>query len=700
MIGCLAAAGAAVAAGAGALATDTDKLRSGAVLDLVAQVPANGAEPAMVLLSVADAGTHDGASLGVRLHEPVRTREELWAAATGPSPTPATASWTVPDWRAGGDGGTEILVPVPVASPVASPGGLGAGDEAGSSSGGPRPLHIELATIDGTRIDVLRTFLLPARDGPARPADALAVAVVVDLRLPPAHVSDGGAMFDQASLNRVLDIARVLADHPGIPLTVHLSGETLDALALVGDADSLAVLRAAVHGRQLLASAWTSLDIDDWITAGRDDVVLDGLNRGREALAWAGLEASRVMRFDPMPSPAAASLVTGPDAGITGFVGSPALNTPSVRPDPVAVIADARGGHHPTAQADPLLEAALRGHDPELAAQWASAELARIGLADPGPGAVVVVVSALVADWDALNLDEGGSPRPLLVPGTDPTAVRLLLESLDDRSSLEPVTVNALLATTASGGLVADADQGRRRDRGFDLYLTERASVEERLHGYESLVGGDRAGTLTAPLRTLMAATASSYLTAGRRLELVEAVDRAIAQGAAGVEFLPRGPITVTERSADLPVTLMNHRPAAVTVALELASDTIGFFHGERSVLTLEPGRNDLLVPVEAAASGRAPIRVTVRTPDEAGAIILATGAFDVRFAGAEGIGLLILVLAGAALAAWWLQTRRKRARDADRGGATVASPDPVCDNAETSSGPGAPSTGDHEDMT
>ena len=149
------------------------------------------------------------------------------------------------------------------------------------------------------------------------------------------------------------------------------------------------------------------------------------------------------------------------------------------------------------------------------------------------------------------------------------------------------------------------------------------------------------------------------------------------------MEIAGRGPITVTQRKAALPVTLVNNRSGPVTVALEVASDTIELIQ-DRPVFVLEQGRNDLTVPVEATASGRTSVRVTVTTPDQAGAIILATGTFSTRFADAEGIGLLILILAAVVLGAWWLQTLRVRSRDADGRSATVAAPDSVSGDAET----------------
>ena len=239
-----------------------------------------------------------------------------------------------------------------------------------------------------------------------------------------------------------------------------------------------------------------------------------------------------------------------------------------------------------------------------------------------------------------------------------------------------------MLANQAPADTVDLAGTDRPSNPGdFDFYLVRRIQVEQRLEAYESFLGGDP--LLAAPLRTLLAVSASGDLTTGERREFLNAVDRQVTQGTAGLEFVGRGPITVTERKADLPVALVNNRSAPVRVALGLASDSIDLTLDEHPVFTLEPGRNDLTVPVEASASGRTSVRVTVTTPDQAGAITLTSGTLSVRFTDAESLGLLILIWAAAVLAAWWLHTLRRRARDADGGGATVAAPGSVSGDAE-----------------
>ena len=633
--------------------------------DLIGQTPATPTSPPIIHVRVAEELSR-ARLLRARLYAPVTTRADLLASVYGPydsPPTPLISEWIVEDPLMLGRDDQGFIFSVSIQPPdvdLAGPAILG--------DGRPLPLRLEAVDADGAVVGALVTFLTPGADAVVdAPPLPLTVAVVLDLRLPPSHLADGGATVGEDRLNRVISLAEVVIERQGVPLSVVVSPETLDAFALIGDDTSVAVLRTALQGRQLLTTTWTGLDPFDWAWAVRLDVVVDGLRRGAEALRWAGLEASTVMHVDHPLTLRTARAVTEATAGPVAFMidGGPGRDDPV---PPVTLIADAaQSGDHLAAQADPLLGAMLKYPDPELGTQWVLAELSRIAAA--GTAGAVVVSAAADPGRDTFHRDP---PYRHASSSFEPAALELLLDGIDASPSLSPATVDDVLAHQAPVGTYDPALAGRRRDPGdFNLYLARRVQVEQLLEAYESFLSDDP--FLTAPLRTLLAVSAGQHLTTGERTGFLDAVDRAVAQGTTGVEFLGRGPITVTERRAELPVTLVNNRPAPVTVALELASEEVDLAGDGRPVLTLQPGRNDLSVPVEATASGRTDIRVTVTTPDESGIIVLATGTFSVRFTDAEGLGFLILVLAAAVLAAWWLHTLRRRSADADMGGATVA---------------------------
>lgn len=652
-------------------------------MDLIGQTEATTSSAAVIHLRVADElWTGD---LRARLHAPPTTRAELLEAANGQVPTPLIAEWTVEDALVVSTDDHGVIVSVPIQPP---------GEDSPSRVfDGPRPLPLHLEVIDATG-SVLRglpTFLIPGADAATGGSGrALTVALIVDLRMPPSHLADGGAVVDAVSLDRMLGFAEVLTERSAVPLTVAISTETLDALALVGDDNSMEVLRTALRDRQLLATTWTSLNLLDWARAVRADVILDGLSRSVEALRWIGLEAGTVMHLEHPLTIRAVRAVTEPETGVDAFVAEADPSDYSPVP-PVTLMADTSGGSHLLALTDPTLAAMVLHPDTELGVRWMQAELLRMA-SEGTPGAVVVAVSG----HDPPRPDWGASlASPFGVSAIEPAALTLLLDTITDHPALRLATVDDVLAQEPPVGTFSVGEAGGVSGTGdFGLYLARRTQVEQRLKAYESFLGDDP--FLVAPLRTLLAVSASEKLTTGERAEFLNAVEERVAQQTTGVEFLGRGPITVTERSAELPVTLVNHRPEAVTVALELASDTIDFIQGARSVLTLEPGRNDLSIPVEVAASGRASVQVTVTTPDDASPVTLTEGVFSVRFADGEGLGILILVLAAAVLAAWWLKTLRRRSRGAGLDGATVAAPGSVRDNAETRSETGTSSTGDH----
>ena len=503
---------------------------------------------------------------------------------------------------------------------------------------------------------------------------AMAVALVFDMTLPLAHTADGGVSFDPDALEAAVGTAEQLSARREVAVSVALSAETLDALALIGDDRTVDALRAALDGNQLLSSPWTGQDIGALVGAGRGDVVLDGFRRSGQALRWAGVDASSVMFADTPISAPAVALLTGPQAGVTGFFlrqAAPAAPSPAAvpsattdlpappptgdaaparefaRPHPVTAVADSGGGLHPAVAADPFLEFLLTGHAAE-----AEFEPAVCGLMD-----------------ELLSMAAGGADATaLLVPALAPEAVGLLLDLLGAGESLRPMTVDSILAefaefapagTAAPVGVEESTPSAAETPSAgsFDGYLARRRATEQRLEAYESLLGADSG--LAPQLRTLLAGSAARSLAADERLGFLDAIDSQVAEGTGGIVVAAAGRFTITESTAEIPLTVVNGQPVPVTVALEFTSDKIGFPDGDRRVVILEPGRNNLSLDIEAAGSGGAEIVVTATTPDLASRLVLSSRRQQIRHVGLSGAGAFAAVVAVLVLAAWWRRTSR-----------------------------------------
>lgn len=133
--------------------------------------------------------------------------------------------------------------------------------------------------------------------------------------------------------------------------------------------------------------------------------------------------------------------------------------------------------------------------------------------------------------------------------------------------------------------------------------------------------------------------------------------------------ILSEGSFRLTSREATIPLTLVNNVDAEMRVSLLLQSEKLDFVGPDGSTtgaaampLTLAPGNNPVVVPVEARTSGEFPLLISVRSPD--GALSLATARLTVRSTFLSGMGVALSAGAGLFLAVWWASHWRSARRD------------------------------------
>lgn len=607
-------------------------------LNFVAQTPRTAAGPATATVRVT--GEAGGLIIRARLHQAVTTRSELLdSLRTGPM-TPAMTEWEVRLSQSGPAGDVPLVVPDP---------GPGFGS-------GVHPLEVELLDGGGTVIDVLRTHVLMIPDEGAG-VEPMPVGIVVDLAVPVAHSPDAAARIDPNRLERALAAAEALDRRPEMPVTVAADPEIFDALGRIGETAALASLQAAAAGNETLLAPWTALDVAAWLAAGRADVVVDGFARARAALEAVGVEASAVSRIGPDRVANTAAWLAA-NVGAVGFVIDGGL------PEPAGGgVGGPRFVVGPAGDRLPVVEA-----DPALAALLASPG------AGAGQGQVELSVHLFLAELRRMALTGEVGPMMVLPPSLSGPAVAAVLDAVADDESglLQPVTAGALLETLSPDRPIRpdETSPNGAETAGPALAVGLRAEAEQRLSAYESLIAPHLAAA--SSLRDLLAASANRNLSTDERAGLLTAVKRQAEAGMRGIGLLDRGRITITGAGGDLPLTLVNSQSLPVTVALEFNSEGFGFPEGSRQLAVLEPGRNEVLIPIEARSSGESAVGVAVATPE--GGIVLDQTTARVYSAGLAGRGLAILAAAGAGLAAWWIRTARRRRRASGGGGtATVA---------------------------
>ena len=287
-----------------------------------------------------------------------------------------------------------------------------------------------------------------------------------------------------------------------------------------------------------------------------------------------------------------------------------------------------------------------------------------------GPEAAICVVGSLAA---AAIAKQVGTDRGILLDLTtvDQVPITLLLDLIETTDRLGLASVDELItrppARNAEGAVLRvellAAPPGDVGGAASDLRLTE--SV---LASYAAMVAP--ADGPIAPLRTVLQAAMSDELNTEVRRTFTDAVFDLVATGTADFDVVESSRITLATRTATLPISIRNSQTLAMNVIVRITSEKLRFPDGEELRLALEPGLNELEVPVETVTSGDARILITVTSPD--GRLDLAGGSVNVRSTAISGLGLVVSLVSLAVLLTWWLRTiiRVRRSRRA----ATVSS--------------------------
>lgn len=645
----LTAAGAPGAAGA---APPQPRPPAAARLELVGQTPFVPADGDLdIRLRVR--GAPVGALIRTDVHPRVTTRSELQLALKGRSLRPRAGS--PPDVPAPPGPTTAATVRVPTRDQGDDPERLLV------NHSGVYPVAVRLVSADGAVLDSLITAMIrlpAATDSPSLP---LGVAVVVPFTGPPV-AADGAVPNSELSSRALTDLAQVLNAHPDVTATIAPTPALLDALA-TGSTSTLAPLRLAGQGREVLSASYVPVDVPAWLEEGMVHEVGTHVSRGVSTTAARIADPAMIWRAGNRLDERSAGFLR--DLGMDRLIVPEAALSPLdedlfrfalTQPFAVAGV----GGVRAIAA-----DTALAAHendtgDPVLDAHHLLADLATLFFDDPSGTTRRGVVVQL------------GGEGP-----TDPRYLDTLLSHLAPSAASRPIldatTVGQMFDDVPLAGSKGERDgSGRRLERTLEpepsASLGPFAGAYRRaaadLGTYRSVADGDENPLVEDLERTLLNAAAPA-LGARSRQEYLDGVRQAVASELEKIGPPERQTIRFTAREGVVALTLTSGTGYPVEVVARLAADKLQFpDHPDSSVpLRLSGPTTRVELRVRTLASGDSPLELTLVTPD--GRTVLGRTQVTVRSTAFSGLGILLSAGSAGFLVLWWgrhaLSTRRLR---------------------------------------
>ena len=463
-----------------------------------------------------------------------------------------------------------------------------------------------------------------------------------------------------------------------VPVTVEPSPETLQGLGEVSGAGAAAA-RTALGDLAVLSSDQTVHDVPPQPYVPVDASALSG--QGTELAGQMAEGGSILERAGVQTTPAgdpAAWVADGPVSSGLGasleVIGS-ALHSPVQVVVPDSTLQAPAGSSTGITWGYPFKLSLGRGRTYEAAAS--DGQLATHFDAEPQDPALAA--NQLLADLAFVHFEQPNlaDPRGIVaVPPVgwtpDPAFDRELLAGLHDNPDVTPVTLAGFFDQVPLGGNGAPSTRALAPGNGPTLAAGlghQISAARLRLTAFDSAV--PKKGTpILSQLDDILLASQSITLGAPGQRSGVATFDRALSGQLSLIQLASERTITVTERTAAIPITVLSGAPYTVVGTLILSSNKFAFPPPgpTRTGVVLDHPTTPLRIEADARTSGDLPVEATFVSP--AGGLEIARGQLTVRSTTTSWVGVVLTALALAVLGGWWARTwwagrRRKRAERA-----------------------------------
>lgn len=631
-------------------------------------------------------GVPAGAGVVVDLYRPLATRSAFEATLTNPplgqigSAGPAPVAGLP---AAAGGGRTLAVTVVPGTAPAGVTGpSLSLECQLGTGTcPGVYPVVVTLERQGGGELGRFTTYLT-FTEGPAAAPLRFAWVIPVD-----APVRIRGDRLGQAvvapSRARVAALGGLVASlerRPDVPVTVAASPQTVQQLGASPSKSAQEVVKGLVQlsGDQQLhqfpAQPYVPIDLGAIAGSGERTEIVAQMAKGAAVLR------SSHVATDTAQTTWVTQGTVGPSIG-SGLsdVRASRLVLPDGQLAPPSATISGQAGYHTwtypftldLGHGHPVLAAAADGH---VAGEFSDDP------SDPALEAAQVLADLAVVHFEAPNLTDGqGQPAArgiVAVPpaGWTPSAAfdDQLLAGLQNNPLITPVTLDGFFSQVALGG--PRGVTGRRLASGSGTALApglaqRLTTARLRLTSFVSAVR-PRSETVLSQLDDLLLAAEADTLRRRGQFAGVAAFERALGGQLSLIRVATERTITLTARTAAIPITILSSARYTVVARLNVSSDRFLFpgrgGAGVPNVVIDHPTTPERVV-AEARTSGDLPLTVTLVAPQGDPPLVIAHGELTVRSTATSIVGIILSVAAAAVLLTWWGRTWRagRRARRA-----------------------------------
>jgi hypothetical protein len=313
------------------------------------------------------------------------------------------------------------------------------------------------------------------------------------------------------------------------------------------------------------------------------------------------------------------------------------------------------------------------GHDTTVTAAAADSGLAAHFTAEPDDPALGA--QQLLADLAFIYFEEPNLATPRGVVAVAPTAwrpsasfVTTMLDGLRANPDVQTVTLDHLFTDVATSD--DPSDSRRPLDSGVGPVLptnlaTAVVAARGKLTAFDSAVIGNP--PILTQLDELLLSSESSELRSNQRRAGVSTAERCLSAQLSLVQLATDRTITLTARTASVPITILSNAPYSLVGNLVLNGDKFIFPDGSsHTSFLINHNSNSLRIVVQARTTGDLPLAVTLSTPRLG--LVIAHGQLTVRSTATSLAGVVLTLAAVAVLLTWWARTWR-RGRAARRAG-------------------------------